>query len=166
MFAPVSAENILSVTSCGISTLHSAGTEPMCSCAQSTSVLSDSVTAWAVAHQAPLSLGFFRREHWSGFPEDAAFPCTALHRSPCLHPWGPSPPPGACDLGEKGLRVRDHLLLWASLPVSVSQLITSVSRGDPRRCDLQGLDSRREGRAKRRRGRAAVGTVRTPADCP
>ena len=27
-----------------------------------------SVTLWTVAHQASLSMGFFRREHWSGLP--------------------------------------------------------------------------------------------------
>ena len=25
-------------------------------------------TLWTVAHQAPLSMGFFRQEHWSGLP--------------------------------------------------------------------------------------------------
>ena len=28
----------------------------------------DSVTLWTVAHQAPLSKGFSRQEHWSGVP--------------------------------------------------------------------------------------------------
>ena len=32
------------------------------------SVVSDSVTPWAVAQQAPLSRGFSRQEHWSGLP--------------------------------------------------------------------------------------------------
>ena len=32
------------------------------------SVMSDSGTPWNVAHQAPLSMGFSRQEHWSGFP--------------------------------------------------------------------------------------------------
>ena len=33
------------------------------------SVVSDSfVTPWTVAHQAPLFMGFFRQEHWSGLP--------------------------------------------------------------------------------------------------
>ena len=27
-----------------------------------------SVTPWSVAHQAPLSMGFFRQEYWSGQP--------------------------------------------------------------------------------------------------
>ena len=40
-------------------TLHSA---------VSRSVLSVSVTPWTAAHQAPLSMGFSRREHWSGMP--------------------------------------------------------------------------------------------------
>ena len=34
----------------------------------SSSVLSDSVTPWTAAHQAPLSIGFSRQEHWSGLP--------------------------------------------------------------------------------------------------
>ena len=32
----------------------------------SRSVMSDSATPWAVAHQVPLSMGFPREEHWSG----------------------------------------------------------------------------------------------------
>ena len=34
----------------------------------SCSVVSDSVTLWTVAHEAPLSVGFSRREYWSGLP--------------------------------------------------------------------------------------------------
>ena len=34
----------------------------------SSSVVSDSVTAWTVARQAPLSMGFSRQEYWSGLP--------------------------------------------------------------------------------------------------
>ena len=30
--------------------------------------MSDSVTPWTVARQAPLSMGFPRQEHWSGWP--------------------------------------------------------------------------------------------------
>ena len=30
--------------------------------------MSDSVTLWTVAHQAPLSMGFSRQEYWSGLP--------------------------------------------------------------------------------------------------
>ena len=33
------------------------------------SVVSDSLaTPWTVARQAPLSVGFFRQEYWSGWP--------------------------------------------------------------------------------------------------
>ena len=35
-------------------------------------VVSDSVILWTVAHQAPLSMGFFRWEYWSWLP----FPCS------------------------------------------------------------------------------------------
>ena len=31
-------------------------------------VMSDSVTLWAVAHQAPPSMGFYKQEDWSGLP--------------------------------------------------------------------------------------------------
>ena len=34
----------------------------------SRSVVSDSVTPWALAHQAPPSMGFSRQEYWSGLP--------------------------------------------------------------------------------------------------
>ena len=30
--------------------------------------MSDSVTPWTIAHQAPLSMGFPRQEYWSGLP--------------------------------------------------------------------------------------------------
>ena len=32
------------------------------------SVLSDSVTTWTVACEAPLSMGFSRQKYWSGLP--------------------------------------------------------------------------------------------------
>ena len=32
------------------------------------SVVSDSLRLWTVAYQAPLSMGFFRQEYWSGLP--------------------------------------------------------------------------------------------------
>ena len=31
-------------------------------------ILSDSAPAWAIAHQAPLSIEFSRQEYWSGLP--------------------------------------------------------------------------------------------------
>ena len=36
------------------------------------SVVSDFVTLWTIASQAPLSMGFSRQEYWSGLP----FPST------------------------------------------------------------------------------------------
>ena len=35
---------------------------------QVSSVVSNSVTLWATAHQAPLSMGFSRQEYWVGLP--------------------------------------------------------------------------------------------------
>ena len=43
--------------------------ESFCSVQFSRSVVSDSLmTPWATARQAPLSMGFFRQEYWSGLP--------------------------------------------------------------------------------------------------
>ena len=39
----------------------------MCVCV-SRSVVSDSVTQWTIALQAPLSMGFSKEEYWSGLP--------------------------------------------------------------------------------------------------
>ena len=36
------------------------------------SVVSDSVTPWTVACQAPLSMGFSRQEYWGGLPFSSA----------------------------------------------------------------------------------------------
>ena len=47
---------------------------PLCPCAcsesesVSLSVMSDYVTPWTVALQAPLSTEFFRQDYWSGLP--------------------------------------------------------------------------------------------------
>ena len=53
----------------------------------SCSVVSNSVTPWTVAHQAPLSMEFSRQEYWSGLPcpspEDLPDPGIE-HRSPAL----------------------------------------------------------------------------------
>ena len=45
-------------------------------------VLSDSVTPWTVAHQAPLSMEFSRQECWSGLP----LPSPGDHPNPGIEP--------------------------------------------------------------------------------
>ena len=44
------------------------------------------VTPRTVAHQAPLSLGFSRQEHWSGLP----FPSPGDLPDPGIEPWSPA----------------------------------------------------------------------------
>ena len=49
--------------------------------------MSDSVTTWTVARQAPLSMGCFRQEYWSGLPcrPPGDLPNSGVtHRSPAL----------------------------------------------------------------------------------
>ena len=53
----------------------------------SRSVVSDSVTPWTVARQAPLSMEFSRQEYWSGqpFPSPGDLPDPGIEpRSPAL----------------------------------------------------------------------------------
>ena len=45
-------------------------------------------TPWPVAHQAPLSMGFFRQEYWSGLP----FPPPGDHPNPGIEPTSPVSP--------------------------------------------------------------------------
>ena len=56
-------------------------------------VMSNSVTPWTAARQAPLSMGFSRQEYWSGLP---------------------CPSPG--DLPNPGIKPRSHALQADSLP--------------------------------------------------
>ena len=47
--------------------------------------MSDSVTPWTLAHQAPLSMGFSRQEYWSGLllPSPGDLPDPGIkHMSP------------------------------------------------------------------------------------
>ena len=63
-------------------------------CALSHSVVSDSVTQWTVAHQAPLSMGFPSQECWNGlpFPSPGNLPspgieATSLVSVSCIGRW-------------------------------------------------------------------------------
>ena len=44
------------------------------------------VTTWTVAYQAPPSMGFSRREYWSGVP----FPSPGDLPDPGIKPWSPA----------------------------------------------------------------------------
>ena len=43
-------------------------------------------TPWTVARQAPLSMGFFRQDYWSGLP----FPSPGDLPNPRIEPWSPA----------------------------------------------------------------------------
>ena len=55
-------------------------------CMLSCSVMSDSVTPWIVAHQAPMSMGFSKQEYWSGLP----FPPPGDLPDPGIEPVSPA----------------------------------------------------------------------------
>ena len=58
----------------------------LCTCAQSLSHVHLSAAPWTVAHQAPLSMGFPRQEHWSVLP----CPTTGNLPRPGIEPWSPA----------------------------------------------------------------------------
>ena len=52
----------------------------------SRSVMSNCATPWTVAHQVPLSMGFFRQEYWSGLPFPSPGVLSEWHHN--LQIWG------------------------------------------------------------------------------
>ena len=76
----------------------------MCVCV-SWSVVSDSVTPWTVAHQAPLSVEFSRQEYWSGLPPPGDLPYAGLNLSYTKLQAGlPSEPPGRSCRGQNAIK--------------------------------------------------------------
>ena len=79
------------------------------------SVVSDSVTPWTVAHQAPLSMGFCRQEPWSGlsFPSPGDLPNPGIEpKSPAFQAYSlPCEPPGS-PLGRKALIKWSHMCTY------------------------------------------------------
>ena len=65
----------------------------MCVCAQSLSSVWLFAALWTVAHQVPLSMGFFRQEYWSGLPfsfsRDSSWPkdWTCISCVSCIGRW-------------------------------------------------------------------------------
>ena len=76
--------------------------------------MSDSVTPWTVAHQAPPSMGFSRQEYWSGLPFSSPgdLPDPEIEPgSPTLQADAlPSEPPGKSKLSVK-VSVNKNVLL-------------------------------------------------------
>ena len=72
-------------------------------------VMSGSVTPQSVAHQAPLSVGFPKQEHWSGLP---------------------FPSPG--DLPDPGARTASP-----ASPVLAGGFFTSTSPGEPKSTEME-----------------------------
>ena len=73
-------------------------------------VMSDSATAWTVAHQAPPSMEFSRQQYWSGlpFPSLGDLPDSGMEpRSPTLQAAAlSSEPPGKPQCGEFSLNTK------------------------------------------------------------
>ena len=53
------------------------------------------VTPWTIAHQAPLSMGFLRQEHWQGL----SFPSPGYHPDSGIKPVSPASQVDSLPLG-------------------------------------------------------------------
>ena len=69
----------------------------LCACSV-TSVVSNSVSPWTVARQAPLSRGFSRQEYWSGLP----FPSPGDFLNPGIEPVSPALQADSLPLSHQG----------------------------------------------------------------
>ena len=74
----------------------------------SCSVMSDSVTPWTIARQAPLSMEFFRQEYWSGRILEELFP--SLGNLP-----DPGSEPRSLELQADSLPSHKGSLVWAGV---------------------------------------------------
>ena len=77
------------------------GAYSLCCAVLSRSVVSDSVTSWTAAHQAPLSTGFSRQEYWSGLP----FPSPGHLPNPRIEPRSPTLPADSLPTEPQGKHV-------------------------------------------------------------
>ena len=96
--------------------------------------MSDSAAPWTVAHQAPLSMGFSRREYWSGFPSPGDLPDPGIQAgSPALqvvlyqlnHRGSPCVLPYVMFV----LRIADALVFLFFFPFFLSIFFTLVDLG-------------------------------------
>ena len=127
----------------------------MCSVAQACSTLCN---PWTVAHQAPLSMGFARQEHWSGLPHppqgdlpDPGIKPTSLllllllsrfsRVQLCVRPHRQQPTRLPCpwDSPGKNTGVGCHFLLQCMKVKSESEVVQScLTLSDPMDCSLPG----------------------------
>ena len=77
--------------------LSNKGSPILCMCV-SHSVMSDSVISWTTACQAPLCMGFCRKEYWSGLP----FPSPGDLPNPGIKPGSPALPADSLPSGLPG----------------------------------------------------------------
>ena len=63
----------------------------LCVCVKSLSHVQFFATPWTVAHQAYLSMEFFRQEYWNGLP----FPSPEEFPNPGIKPWSPASQAGS-----------------------------------------------------------------------
>ena len=87
------------------------------------SVVSNSVTPWTVAHQAPLSMEFSRQEYWSGFP----FPFPKDLPDPGIEPRSPALQADSLPLQRWPIHVLKHVkntgvlaVCWGTLKIHAS----------------------------------------------
>ena len=70
---------------------------------------------WTVAHQAPLSMGFFRQEYWNGLP----FPSLGDLTGPGIKPGSPALQAGSSPLSHQG----SHICIVVISEVEICTLV-------------------------------------------
>ena len=78
------------------------------------------VTPWTVAHQAPLSMGFFRQEYWSGlpFPPPGGLPDPGVEAASLMSPALAGRCFSTSTTWEAHIYIPIYPLLWISFPFS------------------------------------------------
>ena len=86
------------------------------------SVLSDSAAPWNVARQAPLSVGFSKKEHWSGLPSPAPMTVNSVQSMAFCRQeyWSGLPFPTSGDLPNTGIEPASPALAGRFLTTSAT----------------------------------------------
>ena len=103
--------------------------------------MSDSfATPWTVAHQAPLSMGFPRQEHWSGWPFPSPGDLPGPGMEPAMGPASPALQADSLPLTEPwgGYYKTNNLSTRTSLPALSLSLPCYTKEGAPRQSSPSG----------------------------
>ena len=104
-----------------------------------------SATPWTIAYQAPLSMGFFRQEYWSGlpFPSPGDLPDPGIESASLVLAGGffTIEPPG------KPMKLDNKGSLYYYLSLYLFKIFHNLRKDKPRHCEI--LNLKRENKIKK-----------------